>query len=94
LVGEITPEMQAVAVGITDAEIRVLLFVDAGTPAQVAEDFDAGAITQIVADYPEPDRDDPAVCFECVPVSPGQPIPVPEHYVLTFARAGLRFRQD
>lgn len=93
LVGEITPEMQAVAVCLSPTEVRVVLFVDERTPAEIGDDFDAGAITQIVADFPCPERGDPQIAFERVEVASAEPIPLPAGSVLVFARANVRFRQ-
>jgi hypothetical protein len=91
LLGEITPEMQAVAVAISAAEERDLLVVDAGSPSAVCEAFDASAMTQIVADFCWPERGDPAIALDCREAGPGRPYPLPAGYVLVVARAGASF---
>src|SRR5688572_7118178 len=88
LVGEITPVMRAVEVEIERTRVLIRVFTDGDVPEDVRKDFDAGAITQVVADFPDPENGDPQVAFELVAVP--SPAAVPVRGVLVFALAGTR----
>lgn len=66
LLGEITPGMRAVSVRWNERRIQIRIFHDGPWPAEVEADFDACAITQVVADFPYPDRGDPEIQCEFV----------------------------
>lgn len=89
LVGEIAPEMQVLAVHVSPAQVHVRLIVDAGSRPEVAEDFAAGAMTQVVADFCWPERGDPKVEFECFDVPPGHRVELPAGYTVVFERQGV-----
>jgi hypothetical protein len=89
LVGEITPEMRAVEVEISPKRVVVRVFTDGEAPESVREDFDAGAIAQVVADFPCPDEEDPEVAFEFERID--APRPIVARGTMVFARAGTRF---
>ena len=93
LVGEIKPEMQAVAVSISQAQIQIRLFVDEGSGTDIAEDFDAGAVTQVVAHFCWPERGDPQVVFDWVAVPKGQVVILSAGYIAVFARADVSLRR-
>jgi len=64
--GEITPEMRCISVEISTQEINIFVFVDGKIDEVKKDDFDAVAVTQVVADFPYPDRGEPIVCFEFI----------------------------
>ena len=61
LVGCITAEMRFISVELSRYRIHLHVYVDGVMRENAYEDFDAEAVTQIVADVPYPDRDDPQV---------------------------------
>ena len=85
LLGEVTPEMRAGSVGWSAAEIRVRVYVDGPISDDVRDEFDACAITQIVADFAWPERGDPRVELEFIRVD--EPAPIPYVGAPVFARA-------
>ena len=87
LLGEITPEMRAVEVEWSPERILLRVFTEGEASEQVREDFDAAVVTQVVADFPEPDRGDPRVELEFVRCD--APDHVPVRGTLVFARAGV-----
>jgi hypothetical protein len=87
LLGEITPEMRAVEVEWSPERILLRVFTEGEASEEVREDFDASAVTQVVADFPEPDRDDPRVEFEFVRCD--SPARIPVRGTLVFSRAGV-----
>lgn len=89
LVGEITPTMRAIEVEFAPARILIRVFTDGDAHEAVRKDFDAGAMTQVVADFPDPDAGDPQVEFEFVALP--SPAAIPVRGVLVFARAGTLF---
>lgn len=74
--GEISPGMRAVSVCWDAQRILIRVFYDGPWPKEVEEDFDAGAVTQVVADFPYPDRDDPKVLYEFISLDCHTPLPV------------------
>jgi hypothetical protein len=66
LLGEVTPEMRAISLELSQKVLRVTVFIDGLVDEDLVDDFDSAVITQIIADFPEPDRDDPAVEFEFI----------------------------
>jgi hypothetical protein len=61
LVGCITSEMRFISVEWSRHRIHLHVYVDGVMCEDTYADFDAEAMTQIVADFPYPDRDDPQV---------------------------------
>lgn len=51
LVGEVTAQMRFIAVECSPERIHLIVWHDGALPESVAEDFDAGAITEVVADF-------------------------------------------
>ncbi len=90
LLGEISPDMRAISVHWSPTEICLRVYADRETTQETEEAFDAGAITQIIADFPYPDRGDPVVGFEFIRVDPASPIALQGQ--LVFARVGTRFQ--
>jgi hypothetical protein len=66
LLGEITPEMRAVAVQWSPDRIEIRIYTDGEASSETREDFDAAVVTQVVADFSFPERGDPTVDFEFV----------------------------
>jgi hypothetical protein len=67
LVGEITQEMRFIAVEFSPERIHVTVWHDGkidDSISAVGGEFDACAISQIVADFLSPERDIPEVSFE------------------------------
>lgn len=86
LVGEVTPEMRAIEVQLSRTQIVIRVFTQ-GVPSEaLRDDFDAGMVTQVVADFPYPDRQDPEVSVEFVRCD--SPHPVPVRGIPVFALAG------
>jgi hypothetical protein len=91
LVGEITPEMRVVEVELSRTQICIRVFTHGVPSAALRDDFDAGMVTQVVADFPYPDREDPEVSVEFVRCD--SPHPVPVRGIPVFALAGVRFEE-
>jgi hypothetical protein len=87
LLGEITPEMRAVEVEWSPECILLRVFTEGEANDKLQEEFDASAVTQIVADFPEPDRNDPRVEFDFIRCD--APARIPVRGVLVFCRAGV-----
>jgi hypothetical protein len=85
LVGEVTPEMRAVAVQWSPERIAIRVYTHGEPPAAVREDFDASVVSQVVADFPCPDGGDPAVEYEFVRCD--APTRLPDWGHLVFARS-------
>jgi hypothetical protein len=66
LIGEIVPNMRAISVEWTSQNIHLWVYIDGPIDEQTREDFDAVVITQIIADFPNPDNHDPVVKFDFV----------------------------
>jgi hypothetical protein len=66
LVGEVTPHMRFIGVEFSPACIHIIVWHDGSVDERISADFDAGAITQVVADFARPERGDPQVSFEFV----------------------------
>lgn len=66
LVGQVTPQMRFIAVEFSSERIHVIVWHDGAISECISADFDDGAITQIVADFPWPERGDPQTSFEFV----------------------------
>lgn len=87
LVGEITPGMRAIGVNWNEARIDICVFHEGPWTPAVEEDFDAGAVTQVVADFAWPERGDPEVRYEFVQVDRHGRLPgLPEGGVYVYAR--------
>jgi len=91
LVGEIDPRMLAIGVHISPSLVRISLYLRADAPESVAEDFDGGAISQVVADFAYPERGDPNIELVVVRLADGNTVPVAKDMELVFAQAGVRF---
>ena len=66
LIGEITPEMRFIAVEFSQSLIYITVYVDGFINEQRRNDFDASAVTQVVADFCWPERGDPSTQFSFV----------------------------
>ncbi len=76
LLGEITPGMRAVSVSWGRTSICIRVFHDGPWPPSVEEDFDACAVTQLVADFPYPERGDPEIRYEFLRLDGDSPLPL------------------
>jgi hypothetical protein len=85
LLGEITPEMRAVAVQWSPARVTIRVYTDGEAPAEIREGFDASVVTQVVADFPYPERGDPTVAVEFLRCD--APSRLPDWGHLVYARA-------
>ena len=56
-----TPNLRAVCVEVSPAEIHAWVYYDGPLSEQEEEGFDGSVLTQLVADFPCPERGDPAV---------------------------------
>jgi hypothetical protein len=83
LVGEVRVEMRAIEVEISPVRILIRVFTHGQASEELREEFDAGAVTQVVAHFPYPDRGDPEVEFEFVRCD--RPSPIPVRGTLVFA---------
>jgi hypothetical protein len=90
LVGELTREMRAVEVVLTTTRAVVRVFTEGELSAKLREDFDAGAIAQVVADFPYLGERHPQI--ECEFVRCDFPDKVPVEGILVHALAGVQFR--
>jgi hypothetical protein len=86
LLGEITPGMRAVRVEWNERLICIRIFHDGPWAQEIEEDFDAGAVTQVVADFPCTEKGDPAVEFQFVRLDAGMPLPQGLTGALVYAR--------
>ena len=87
LLGEITPGMRAIAVDWDAERIRIRVFHDGPWEASIEEDFDGCAITQVIADFPWPERGDPRVDHEFVRLDAPNPLPdLPDDGAYVYAR--------
>jgi hypothetical protein len=68
LVGEVDSNILAITAEISQKEIHLRVFVEGELPDDQIENFDAGVITEIIADFPFPDSGDPKVSFEFLTV--------------------------
>jgi hypothetical protein len=66
LVGEVTRQMRFIGVEFSPERIHVIVWHDGAVDESISAGFDAGAVTQIVADFAWPERGDPQVSFEFV----------------------------
>lgn len=88
LLGEITPEMRKIEVEISRQLIVIRVFTDGAASEQVKDDFGGSVVTQIHADFPPPNRDNPRVELEFVRIDAPERIPVRGHLVFARAEAG------
>jgi hypothetical protein len=54
LLGEITPQMRAISVEWLSGSIKIWVYHDGKISSDIIEDFDTSVITQIYADFPQP----------------------------------------
>ena len=87
LLGEITSEMRAIAADWSAEQIVIRVYTDGDTPNSIRDDFDSSVVTQVVADFPHPERGDPMVSYEFV--RHDSPAPLPQWGNLVFARAEI-----
>ncbi|GEP43796.1 hypothetical protein BGE01nite_30870 [Brevifollis gellanilyticus] len=66
LVGEVTTQMRFIGVEFCPESIHLIVWHDGAMHESIIEDFDAGTVTQVVADFCWPERGDPQVSFEFV----------------------------
>ena len=81
--------MRAISVEWSPRRILVHVYHDGPAAESVVDDFDASAITQIVADFSYPEGGDPEVSFQFH--EHAAPTPIPLAGELVFARAGEQF---
>ena len=74
LLGEVTSEMRAISVGLFVEKILVTVYHDGPVAPAIVENFDAIAITQVIADFPYPERGDPKVELQFQRCDSPQPI--------------------
>ena len=86
LVGEIHPAMRGVTVEIAGDRVHVTLFLDPDAADEVAEDFDAGALSQVVGDLPWPG---PTLTWEAVRADPAQRLPQSPQQIWVFGRVDM-----
>ena len=89
LMGEVTPEMRVVEVELSTSRILIRIFTEGEASEALRADCDAGLATQVVADFPYPERGDPQVALEFVRCDQPQSIPVRGQII--FALAGVTF---
>ena len=75
LLGEVTPGMRAIAVDWDQERIQVRVFHDGPWDASLEENFDASVVSQVVADFPWPERGDPRVVYEFIRLDGPGPLP-------------------
>lgn len=93
LLGETAPGVRAIAVDWNENRIRIQVLHDGPWDAAVEEDFDAGAVTQVVADFPWPERGDPQVDFEFARFDGSGPLPaLPGGAAYVYARNDAAWR--
>ena len=92
LLGEITPGMRAISVRWNNQRICIRVYHDGPWATEDSEDFDAGAVTQVVADFLPPTD----IQYEFVRLDDDAPLPQDLHdqeaYVYaraTATRSGL-----
>ena len=68
--GNLPPTVQAVSVEYSQRAIEIHFYANATLPPDVIEELDADVVTQVIADYPNPDRGDPKVAFDVRLVDP------------------------
>lgn len=66
LLGEIRPNMRAISVEWSEKNIRISVYVDGEIDEEAGDEFDAGVVTQVVADFPHPHVNDPIVDVEFI----------------------------
>ena len=66
LVGEVTRDIRAIDVVIAARRVSLRVSTEGEPSAKSREDLDAGAVTQVVADFPCPDGRDPEIAYEFV----------------------------
>jgi hypothetical protein len=64
LLGEVTSNMRAISVEWSTDRIKIWVYYDGPVDEDIVDDFDASAVTQVVADFPYPDKGDPKIDFE------------------------------
>ena len=74
LLGEVTPNLRAVCVEVSPAEIHVWAYYDGPQSEAEEEDFDGSVLTQLVADFPYSERGDPAVHGHFIRCDAPQPL--------------------
>jgi hypothetical protein len=86
LVGEVTPNIRAVSVEYSEEKIRIQVYIDGEISEEAKEEFDAGVVTQVVADFPYPEKDDPSVEYEFLRIdAPGR---IDYRGIVIYARKG------
>lgn len=83
LVAEVHPSMRAIEVEIAEERITIRVFTDGEASEEVRADFDAGAVTQVVADFPDRESGDPSIALEFVRCD--RPRAIPLRGTLVFA---------
>ena len=63
------------------------MFHDGSWPSEVEDDFDASVVTQVIADFPYPERGDPEVHYEFVRLDGNAPLPQEKDEQEAFAYA-------
>lgn len=87
--GEITPEMRAVTVECSPESVRVHVYVDGPVSELACEDFDDGAVAQLLQELSCEPEGSPSIDREFIRID--APVPLPARGEIVFARAGERF---
>jgi hypothetical protein len=66
LLGEITPNMRAISVEWSEKKIHICVYVDGEIDEKARSEFDAGVVSEVIADFPYADVDEPVVDFEFI----------------------------
>ena len=85
LLGEVTPEVRAVAVAWSAERITIRVYTCGEAPAVLRDEFDASVVTQVVADFSHPEGGGPEVAVQFERCDP--PAPLPDGGQLVYARA-------
>lgn len=56
--------MRAISVESSKGRVKIWVYHDGPVPKNIVDDFDASVVSQIVADFPYPERIDPLIEFE------------------------------
>lgn len=64
LLGQITRNMRAISVEWSTEKIMIWVYYDGTIDEDVVDDFDSNVVTQVVADFPYPDKGDPSVDYQ------------------------------
>lgn len=66
LVGGIIPTFRLISVEYSESEIKIWVYHDGKIDSIEIDEFESMVITEVVADFPYPEKSDPKVDFEFV----------------------------